>query len=121
MMQANELRTGNWIQEQSGRYIKAGYHEIRLLVIGECVDGKPPSYKPIPLTPELLEKCGFKNVQQYGEDFMYSTDEWDILLSKRAYFFVWPAVFHGDIEIYNLHQLQNLIYALTGQELEINL
>ena len=50
MIAANELRMGNWVKDSLG-----------YLVIG--VNAKvefASAYEPIPITPEILEKCGLK-------------------------------------------------------------
>jgi hypothetical protein len=82
------------------------------------------NFKPIPLTPQILEKCGLKGMH-----------------TKRLYkvFKISPAQSGGyNVHISNelgtmdiqqcgiptlnyLHQLQNLYYALTGEELNIQL
>lgn len=81
---------------------------------------------PVPLTPKLLEKCGFKSLG--------STDFWDRDLGKNIGQIclnpdngaVWLCRNTIDARtnptsVYYLHQLQNLFFALTGEELEINL
>ena len=65
------------------------------------------SSRPIPLTPEILEKCGFENSYKFGM-------VWHNYLKRYA------VVVNGEsIENVpqNLHQLQNLYFALTGTEL----
>jgi hypothetical protein len=71
-------------------------------------------FEPIPLTEEWLLKFGFewKNhglhkdnwvIRQFGGD-------WTIFLSNEKYNF--------DIKLCYVHQLQNLYFALTGEELK---
>lgn len=85
--------------------------------------------QPIPLTPEILDKCGFMEVendilpywQWMGED--RNVIEWhedgSILIGKAG------ECSHGfntdEHRITSLHQLQNLYYALTGEELNVKL
>lgn len=74
--------------------------------------------KPIELTEEILLKCGFvkdefdnwENETRLG---LYKPEEFDGYLS------IWGDSTVGECNY--LHQLQNLYFALTGQELEINL
>ena len=70
---------------------------------------------PIQLTPEILEKCGFVNLN-YGWtkgdfclfDFNYGKGNLNLRLNAAEC--PLPIVKH-------LHQLQNLYFALTGEEL----
>lgn len=126
MIDARELRIGNLIYGVSDR----------IETIVKITDGgKITTYKangiyendiddlsPIPLTPEILEKCGFKKIiadggavgyYEYYDNGKYETS----VLSK------WGITLMGidSIHIKYLHQLQNLFYALCGKELEIKL
>jgi hypothetical protein len=74
---------------------------------------------PIALTPETLEKCGFVNDNNtYGRGII-------MLRRKRDGAFGQPRFellsdeFNPDLE--HLHQLQNLYFALTGEELNVQL
>ena len=95
-------------------------------------------FKPIPLTEEWLMKFGFEKKVDYEQ----SEDEWGIISSINSrrgvglyqpdeykdkcpnYFFV---TFREDVgcgwndlnEVEYVHQLQNLYFALTGEELTI--
>lgn len=59
MIKASELRIGNWIfidNEEKPKYAyEVTAHDI------EEIDGCGTDSFPIPLTPEILEKCGFDN------------------------------------------------------------
>lgn len=83
-------------------------------------------FKPIPLTEDILLKCGFKKekVSSYG-----GADMWQ---GMGAYSYNGEWIFSGDYrclhlvgyfntQINYLHQLQNLYFALTGEELTIKL
>lgn len=88
-------------------------------------------FEPIPLTPEILEKCGFK--KRRDEEYLFSIDldkHISIVVNKDNFFpmLLQDAEFSGgELNVYScnlinyLHQLQNLYFALTGQELEVNL
>ena len=124
MIQANELRIGNWITYK--------YEPIQVTMIGQYgIQSKDkdsvtnakfvtPDLKPIPLTAEILEQCGFKNTILGGE---YVYNERGIM---KIYINSIGLVSYkiGDIiftTIHYLHQLQNLYFALTGEELQVNL
>lgn len=76
--------------------------------------------KPIPLTEELLLKCGFDEymvlVTEYGELRYYGNGQMDIGGYDSC---TSGMVFTSECKY--LHQLQNLYFALDGNELEINL
>lgn len=134
-MTANELRIGNFAKTTLSRHRGV---PINILAIQDgkvsnyiMADGSPiwiliENIKPIPLTPEIVGKCGFVESEEdwlslvlYNGITIYynlayrqisivsSTDEWQ----------------QGSIleQIKALHQLQNLYFALTGEELTVNL
>lgn len=68
--------------------------------------------KPIPLTEEVLLKCGFLN---FGNRWMRSELPLDIIMSNGLY------MSYVVNEIKYLHQLQNLYWCLCGKELDVNL
>lgn len=80
--------------------------------------------QPIPLTTEILEKCGFDWQERVNED--RDDIEWlcipkmDYVTYKDGKFYIGYGF--GTLDhIKFLHQLQNLFFALTGEELEIKL
>lgn len=129
MVKANELRTGNWVNS-TGTLIQ-GY----LCVTGINVEGMGAIFfgsfalseghlDGIPLTPEILEKCGFVNNDDPMGDFeeMYENELGDKIDKENGIYKWW----HNDryytyVELKTLHQLQNLYFALTGEELEVKL
>jgi hypothetical protein len=86
--------------------------------------------KPIPLTPEILEKCGF---EKDADPYNWANPDWDIYRIKRMSIGVKEGMFawynRSDDDFYSsyypelkfLHQLQNLYFSLTGEELEVKL
>jgi hypothetical protein len=117
----NELREGNLVLE----------HGILHKISWKDADQwHLDSFEPIPLTPELLEKCGFRD----GYKGRSNSDDWYYYINIRRYYFSLYKYSHNKgrvicqfsaARILNppqyLHQLQNLYFALTGTELEINL
>lgn len=82
--------------------------------------------RPIPLTEELLLKCGFKKIPKT----LYVDDLSDLRTATtyKKGSIVWNTdtrkFWVGIIElnhIKHLHQLQNLYFAITGEELEVEL
>jgi hypothetical protein len=116
-LQANELRIGNWIEAVAdmGNYqMKMTEHNFT------SVARNPNCVNPIPLTPEILEKCGFTK----DGDFM-SIDIGNNTIINCLGNGCWVDKIVNECE-YSvglggadyLHQLQNLYFALTGKELE---
>lgn len=119
MIKANELRIGNYIQHQP-------YPDERWLVdmrLLESIDLELVECIGIPLTPEILEKCGFiKNNLEYWEKETKSNEN-DLDLEEVNCKFI-PVInneYSVGIEIKYLHQLQNKYFDWYGEELEIKL
>lgn len=116
MIQANELRIGNWYDHNGS------YRQVTPNTIEEVWEGERIYVNPIPLTPEILEKwCGFENDDN---DFLIGISERTNLhinlIKKRTLL----ESYDGIIALCNisyLHQLQNLYFALTGKELNVQL
>ena len=73
--------------------------------------------KPIPLTEEWLERCGF-----YGRNDFKWIGKVGIQSVDGKYYFAFKdmgnVMFRSIVECKYVHALQNLYFALTGQELE---
>lgn len=111
-MKANELRIGNWVKwpgEKEPNEVQ-WQHGHWLGVF----KGNYSFPEPIPLTEEWLLKFGFKKI---GNQFIIENGR--ITLTDD--------IKYGNQFIYEftslvyVHQLQNLYFALTGNELEIKL
>lgn len=123
-MDARELRIGNWVlfNDYSGGplqpYQIQGDDISRAAVNGVY-------HEPIPLTPEILEACGFVKRKEmfYKGEYCININDRDVLVGSRG------TIFNGDpnygvginYELKYLHQLQNLYFALTGEELTVNI
>ena len=108
-MKANELRVGNWVNDESGAIpYQIRPQDFLPLSLPEN-EGK---VKPIPLTLEILAKAGFDNF----EDGWYSLFDFTWNIYDKVP--MWMGV---KINCHYLHQLQNLYFALTGKELNIEL
>ena len=108
-MTANELRIGNKFYLPSGEVGTISYHEIRLMVV--ALD--KPNYKPIPLTEEWLLKFGFEKQSRR----FYVLNNWVVEYREGTKLFNFVAEEPIDIIVKYVHQLQNLYFALTGEEL----
>lgn len=132
MIEPKELRIGNWVNvitkdnpvQIDGikrQKVKDGYY-YSVLIDGEYY--LPENLNGIPLTPKILEKCGFENKHaEYCEHYKKDKILIEIIpdgtyqarLEYDSSHSLWL------IELASLHQLQNLYLDLTGEEIEINL
>ena len=81
---------------------------------------------PIPLTEDILLKCGWKYYNGCSSgDMCFDTDckmDIDYVGGKMKIKSHYQSyVFYKDLNIIHLHHLQNFIFALTGQELNVKL
>lgn len=125
-IKAIELRIGNWVSGVNS-YKKIDHLDIRDVAENRLI----VPFIPIPLTEEILLKAGFKSREASTcNEYYIGTNE---VTQDWLFSLVWlhnperinapnaPFYRNGRHTIYYLHQLQNLYFALTGQELEINL
>lgn len=112
MIQANELRLGNMVKDlTSGNW-------YRIATISEDDDFEKMDMAPIPLTPEILEKCGFEKRAASRADFVKGSCV--VVLVGESQPNTFSLINTGILCTFRyLHQLQNLYFALTSQELEI--
>ena len=100
-MKAQDLRIGNYVNEAI-----AGPIKITLSILMH-IEGSE-NYKPIPLTEDILLDLRKK---------LKSFFDYNLINDENNYF-----LFFNGFRIYikYLHQLQNLYFALTSNELEFN-
>ena len=116
-MKASELRIGNLYRKHNGQIETITSDVLQVLAKDICPVHLRP--QPIPLTEEWLERIGFHHIKgsqvftrhdwfcgvvfndEYGYQVILKKDNW--------------SMFFGEY----VHQLQNLYFALTGEELTI--
>ena len=145
MVQANELRIGNLFYpiNRSSRVhlpnkVALKIIELKAFDVSAVMANENPALiknwhniqyadlSPIPLSPEILEKAGFDKtiLSPYTDmpSYRFGKDAERVIFSGGSVF-KYTSVNHfikiADAEY--LHQLQNLIYFLTGEELNITL
>jgi hypothetical protein len=122
-MKAQDLRIGNLVYRTN----KQTKEKLLIELTASCIldisaNGENSSfiYKPIPLTEEILLKAGFERIE----------NNWKVLdcvclkLSWERLAGFWVTFENESIylpHIKYLHQLQNLKFSLTNEELTINL
>lgn len=145
MIDAKELRIGNWFWESYGGYKivtsincnNVGYMEnsVSAKGVGFDISGQYSCehIQPIPLTTEILELAGFKKeLRGKKGDFddietIYYKNGVDIYdhtadgagFNYATYTRYPGRGFKAGVIVEHLHQLQNLYFALTGTELSI--
>jgi hypothetical protein len=123
-MKANELRLTNLVFLDDA-ITEIGITQLMNFAFWEKNEQEyyPNRWKPIPLTPQMYEKCGFTRVDNHSikDRYFWSGYNGFTLLydldSESAKYFPLDAV----AEIKYVHELQNMYFALTKKELEINL
>lgn len=129
MIKASELRLGNIVWESNS--FTPGAEDYNEIVIASINDidkvirddlGNGYSYDslyPIPLTPEWLERCGFKRDPDTNNYDIPTYSFGGLIMRKENK--IWRFIYKEKRlrTINYLHQLQNLYFALTGEELTI--
>ena len=132
-MKANELKIKNWVLEnKNGNDCYAQVKGITLVdaentncIIETKYQTTPIEYiSPIPLTEEILLKCGFKVT--YRSEYTLRLTHikytrlgvgWNLVNKHLSVRYGAEHFTH----IKHLHSLQNIYWCLCGEELEINL
>ena len=118
MIQVNELRIGNWLLYSDGFDKKMVQVDSEIMFEACCLNKDfNRTKKPIPLTPEILEKCGFGRNDNYYSNGKMEFKVESLRIGMDVYM-VPNALYCSSIQY--LHQLQNLFFALTGEELAFN-
>ena len=118
-MKATELRIGNYIDYTTEREIvtmQTTYEYIRLIHNGN------KNFKPIPLTEEWLLKFGFVkefNADENSDSFYLKDCDDSFYIDYDNSWYI-GATSYGYLKgIHYVHQLQNLYFALTNEELTL--
>ena len=134
MLKANELRIGNYLQGDPLsiprlQMFHNGITAITGFGISAIETGNITSLKPIPLTPEILLKCGFDCENANDDDCYYylrlSKEKYcDLSLitgDKNGFMEVCLFPYEEVFRYKYLHQIQNAYFAITNEELKIYL
>lgn len=121
MIRINEVRIGNWINQ-------LGLCKVDAYLLKDAqwkCEGKIYA-DPIPLTTDILRKCGFQ--EWNGRTLVDEGCESGLAFdpdTMKCYTAVpdesgecWFTFKYEFENIKHLHQLQNLVFALTGKEIE---
>ena len=140
MIQENELRVGNLfypIDRSNKVHLPIEIVPFKVCAIRNKIEAIPydkiPAQfekwdefnlydlSPIKLTEEILLKCGFEkdNRIDLGElNPCFTIFSFSLMIRHNSYYVDWIG---GNTEMKYLHELQNLYFALTKEELQINI
>ena len=131
-MTIRELMIGNWVKNKNGvpeRVISINEAIIQVDSNSSNVsDHHVSNFSGIDLTPEILKKAGFENgigskiILPLKKD-KYTCYLWLEFIDDRVYLLTADDGhdYHLVDDINHLHRLQNVYFALTGKELQVDL
>lgn len=121
-MKSTELRIGNWVY-YNDEHLRPEKHAVTVSWMDlKTIHHKEKyqHYNPIPLTTEWLERFGFENSKTQDKFFTKGNSIGISTADNKFRFiqgnFVCQLILR---EIEFVHSLQNLYFALTGEELTI--
>lgn len=126
MIQSNELRIGNMLHfpftNEKVEVLGINAHVENFKIINSISFKKESNLycekisvlKPIPLTEEWLFKLGFEGSEIFKNSYILNSVE--IYIQDGLY---WYDFGNDRVEVKTIHQLQNLYFALTNEELTI--
>ena len=146
MIQANELRIGNYILSNNNEWVKvesilSSTMRIYAHYGGDdeeeyLADFSQNDLSPIPLTTEILENCGFEKRERMSDRWAFLEGYYSLPIIGRSIvvgfdngkckLFHYLESFMGNsidelCELTSLHHFQNAVHALTGEDLPMNL
>ena len=121
-MKANELRIGNMINSY-GKDRLMEHNDFSVFALYESKKEEPP-YNPIPLTEEWLLKFGFKRSPANNSIYLPVPElkaeiHYEMFRKQLVCVLYCSTGSFIPNDIKYVHQLQNLYFALTGEELTI--
>lgn len=125
MINPNELRIGNLVLHYGKSKHVSGTNYLGLIRLEQILDVSENAIDPIPLTPEWLEWCGFSMRKGNTGQVVYQFPVGRLAIYRLKYEDWIIGVFDYNGGYINLcstkmvHQLQNLYFALIGEELII--
>lgn len=111
-LKVSELRIGNYIKlmlnDEDFAVIEVTLNDL------EAIDNKKGIFEPIVLTEEWLVRFGFEGSEIFKNSYILNSVE--IYIQDGLY---WYDFGNDRVEIKYVHSLQNLVHALTNEELTI--
>jgi hypothetical protein len=125
MIDPREIRAGNWVIKITGKDINSHpFFEYKAIASNEYYYTFAKVCFPIKITPAILGECGFKH--EFGDWYINRIAEGiDDGLPFLRYRHDDSCWYLGKTKLLSqpvyLHQLQNLFYALSNEELNVHL
>lgn len=137
-MEINELRIGNWVKVNDpifgvNTYKVATIRDNGIITLNDNMSCLVDNIEPIELTGDILINIGFKKGYNeiYSKTIKDDFYEYNVSyqnVSDNKYSFVAYGYKNGELKrqiildnIQYLHELQNVFFSFTNQELEIKL
>lgn len=124
MIPSNELRIGNWVEQ----VIESDCGKYSIITAVGLITSDDIDANPIPITPEILEKAGFSQYEhsinklnENGDGIGFHLIDGKMSTSEGVTLFGYHDWIETNTQIKFVHQLQNLFFAVTGEELNIQL
>ena len=117
MVNANELRIGNWLEYHL--YGEKCVQQIDQFDFEFISEGILRCANPIQLSKDWLIKFGFLKIADLNNSYVFPSQEfgYTIIGNDKG---GWFMMFFNTIKIEYVHQIQNIYFAITGQELTLN-
>lgn len=126
-MEIKDLRIGNYVKDHLGRNLKVlGLKDdnVHLLLSNKCkVRYNIKTIQPIKLTEDILLNLGFShffNDDEYS-DWYWFLGSFCLIGKDESNDWNFRHNTYSNCYVNYIHQFQNLYFALTNKELEINL
>lgn len=117
-MKANELMIGNLLKRTNGQILTVSRIDLTDDILVKEENGLFTfgyTVNPIKLTEEWLSKLGIKGNWSPGEDYCCIIEGCHLLLKHEQFRLGYKIIY----DFKYVHQLQNIYFALTGEELTI--
>ena len=110
-MKANELRIGNWVNNNPRDGVITVFSNDKCVIRHKAGIDRAfiEELEPIPLTEEWLLKFEFERNKYALNSFIKN----DVIISTDKF------IYMSRTKLKYVHQLQNLYFALTGEELKL--
>lgn len=113
MIDPKELRIGNWVFDDKTK-VQLTAQSISMIVTGG-LNYRKVSFDPIPLTPEWLKSRGAVKTNQTNQYAIERNGYYLVFHVVDGRWFLQNAGFRRPIDY--VHEAQNLVFCLTGEEL----
>tara|TARA_R110000868_G_C10354575_1_gene716653 strand:+ start:15 stop:380 length:366 start_codon:yes stop_codon:yes gene_type:complete len=119
MIDVKDLRVGNWVSTGSDDVLD-DYDSLYFQIEPkhyDCLTKGMFDYVPIPLTEDILAKCGFEKRTSLDETHYSDNKSLPILLNSNGDYILCDIDIR--VVVKYVHELQNLYKALVGVELDV--